>query len=312
MILNIVAGLISLRGDWARLRALCWSDNTIKTKKTQWRRFFKFCVEYDLPALPASVDVVCLYITHLTRTVSYSTITQYIGGVWSLHKYLGYPHPDPTTFLIHSTLQGAKRLLGAGTNPALPLSPENLVGIYKNLDLQKPADLKFWAALSLSFRCLLRVSHITNTQHELKTCDIIVTDSGMDVIMRSSKTIQFKERVNKIPVVSSPSVLCPVSVLQDYIASSKRKSTSPLFGYSYNAYNSRLKSECKDIGLVGHYSTHSVRRGAATYLSTFMPLHDVKTYGDWKSWAVLLYLADSYSTRQSKDVLVADNLANYN
>ena len=91
---------------------------------------------YDIKPLPVDVEGVCLYITYLTGEVGYMTITQYVSGVWSLHKYLGYDHLEPTTFLILSTLRGAKRLLGAATNPALRLTPENLLAILKTLDLK--------------------------------------------------------------------------------------------------------------------------------------------------------------------------------
>ena len=130
--------------------------------------------------------------------------------------------------------------------------------------------------------------------------------------MRSSKTIQYRQRLNRIPVVESVnSVLCPVRVLRLYISRSERRSSDRLFGFGYEAYNKRLKSLCHSIGLHGHYSTHSVRRGSASYLSTFMPLHDVKAYGDWRSWSVLLYLADNYTSRMSKDYLVAEKLSEF-
>ena len=232
-----------------------------------------------------------------------------MSGVWSLHKYLGYEYPDPRMFLIISTLQGAKRLLGDAANPALPLEPADLILIYKCLDFSTLKDRAFWVALVLSFRCLLRVSHIVKSPHQLLVKDIVFNKEGMDVIMTSSKTIQFRERVNRIPIVAAPgSILCPVAVLKSYITATRRTDLDPLFGFTYNMYNDKLKSLCKLIGLEGHYSTHSVRRGSASYLATFMPIHDVKAYGDWKSWAVLLYLSDTYSSRKSKDKLVAQQL----
>ena len=158
----------------------------------------------------------------------------------------------------------------------------------------------------------MRVGHIVRSPHQLMVRDIEFNDSGMDVIMNSSKTIQYRERVNRIPVVrAAGSALCPVNVLKKYLSHSKLSSSGPLFGYTYNAYNARLKVACEAIGLIGHYSTHSVRRGAASYLATFLPLHDVKSYGDWRSWSVLLYLSDTYSSRKSKDSLVADQLGSY-
>ena len=130
--------------------------------------------------------------------------------------------------------------------------------------------------------------------------------------MNSSKTIQFKKRVNRIQVLESPgSILCPVGYLKTYLKAASRSPSQSLFTYSYGAYNNKLKLACKDIGLKGQYSTHSVRRGSASYLSTFLPLHDVKSYGDWKSWAVLLYLADTYASRKSKDQLVSEKLCEF-
>ena len=299
-----------LREEWAHVRSLCWADSTIKAYKSRWRRYFTFCDIYDLLPLPVDIEGACLYIVHLTKSVCYLTITNYVSSVWKLHDYLGYAHPDPSCFLIQSTLRGAKRLLGSATKPALPVTPANLVDIFYRLDFSKYKDLQFWCALVLSFRCLLRVGHITRSPHEIQVRDIEFTDCGMDLTIRSSKTIQFRERVNVVPVVESKdSVLCPVAVLRDYLAARPRKPTDPLFGVSYSTYSSKFSSMCKAIGLEGQYTTHSVRRGAATYLASFLPLHDVKTYGDWRSWAVLIYLSDTYDSRKYKDAVVADKLS---
>ena len=308
--LTYVVDLDLLRKDWGRVRSLCWADNTLKTRKSQWRRYFTFCLDHDLVPLPSTAEIVCLFVVHLTKTVSYVTITHYVSGLWALHKYMGYTHPEPSQFLIQSTIKGAKKLLGAATNPALPLSPANLVDIYKTLDLSLFVDLKFWTALVLSFRCLLRVGHIVSSPHQLRVSDIHFTPAGMDLFMYSSKTIQCRERVNRIPVVESVgSLLCPVRFLRLYLDASKRKSFNSLFSFSYSSYNSKLKLACKEIGLTGHYSTHSVRRGSASYLATFLPLHDVKSHGDWRSWAVLLYLSDTYDSRKQKDLAVSDHLS---
>ena len=294
------------------MRSLCWSDNTIRCKKSQWKQFFKFCHEYDLTPLPADSETVCLYITYQTSRVCYITIANYVSAIWLLHKYLDYTHPDPSGFMVQSTLRGARRLLGSASEPALPLTPENMVSIYDRLDLTKAQDLRFWCALVLSFRCLLRVGHITKSPHVLCVKDVEFTDVGLDVVVTSSKTIQFKQRVNRIPVVKSPgSILCPVGVLRRYLSMSKKSPTSTLFGYSYTSYSEKFKSLCSIIGLEGHYSTHSVRRGSASYLASFLPIHDVKCYGDWRSWAVLLYLSDTYSSRVTKDKLVASHLSEF-
>ena len=225
---------------------------------------------------------------------------------------MGYIYPNPSGFVIQSTLTGAKRLLGNATEPALPLTPEDMVSIYRILDMTNIKDLKFWAALVLSYRCLLRVSHVTTSAHVMRVKDVEFNSEGMDVIVRSSKTIQFRQRTNRIPVVKSEaSVLCPVSVLRRYLQVAQKPPGAVMFGYTYNEYSIKFKELCRAIGLVGKYTTHSVRRGSASFLASFLPLHDVKTYGDWRSWSVLLYLSDTYSSRVVKDKMVASHLQEF-
>ena len=55
--------------------------------------------------------------------------------LWALHDYHGVAHLDPTTFLIRSTLLGAKRLLGCESVQADPLSPEDLQRLWAHLDM---------------------------------------------------------------------------------------------------------------------------------------------------------------------------------
>ena len=146
----------------------------------------------------------------------------------------------------------------------------------------------------------------------MRVKDIVWTAEGMDVYIRSSKTIQFRERTIVVPVLVSPnSLLCPCRFLHSYMAWAMLKPEDLLFPYTYNMFASRLQRLCKQAGLVGVYSTHSLRRGAATFLSKFLPLHDVKAYGDWKSWAVLLYISDNYANRRLKDKVVARELSAY-
>ena len=162
------------------------------------------------------------------------------------------------------------------------------------------------------YRCLLRVSHVVSSPHTLRAKDIKWTSEGVDISIRSSKTIQFKEKVIVVPVIESPgSALCPCGFLKQYMANARLDPDAPLFPYTYNAFAARFKRACREAGLVGNYTTHSLRRGAATFLASFLPLHVVKTYGDWASWAVLLYVSDNYKSRKGKDVLVADKLSKY-
>ena len=301
-----------LRGEWAEVRDLCWSENTHKARRSQWKRYFGFCTEYGLKPLPSDPETVCLYIIFLSRKCCYVTIQNYISGLWALHDYWGLKHVDTSLFLIRSTLKGAKRLLGCETVQAPPLFPADLVKMWRVMNLYNAGDLQLWCAITLAYRCLLRVSHITCSPHTLRVGDVKFTESGMDITVRSSKTVQFRERIQVIPILrAGNSVLCPVRYLRCYLSSANLPDDSPLFPYNYNRFSVLFKKVCFKAGLKENYTTHSMRRGSATFLASFLPLHVVKTYGDWRSWAVLLYISDTYATRKDKDVLVADKLSEY-
>lgn len=270
--------------------------------------------------VPASVDSICLYITYLTDSLKYSTICNYVSAVWTLHELMGVNPPAKGHFLVKCTMMGARRLLGDYVLSAEPLLPDDLVSMYAHLNHTDLRDLIFWAAICLMFRCLLRVGHVTKSVHCVCRKDLLLTKYGLCLTLRSSKTIQFAEREVLIPVIASRgSVLCPVYWIKKYLARVNVKSEEPLFiipgsrsAMSYKWFSSRLSTLLASSGLVGNYTSHSLRRGAATYLSRIgLPLHDIKTFGDWRSLSVLLYLSGDIKTRLIKDVSVARSLRKF-
>ena len=182
-----------LQAEWSEVKSLCWSSNTHKARKSQWKKYFGFCKDFGLIALPADAETIGLYITYLARTCCYVTIQNYVSGIWALHDYWGFKHPDPATFIIRATLKGAKRLLGCESKQATPLSPKDLKKLYAALNMSNFEDYQLWCAIVLAYRCLLRVSHVTLSPHSLRAQDLVFNKDGMDVSIRSSKTIQAEE-----------------------------------------------------------------------------------------------------------------------
>lgn len=294
--------------QWEKLRKLCWAGSTWTAYESRWNCYIRFCNEFNCNPLPASVQTVCLYITYLSKKCVYNTITAYVSSIWALHNQLGYEHFNTNNFLFKSTMMGAKRLLGKISTQKDPIMPADLIKIRSVLDVNKPLEAMFWIALTVCYRLVLRVGHVTRSTHCLRVKDILFWEGGMDVVIRSSKTIQYNERVNTVPVVASPgSPICPVQLLKDYVCG--KSPEEELFPISYGVYSALLKRCCNRAGLQGNYGTHSIRRGSANYLATFLPAHQVKQYGDWRSWCVLLYLADSYKTRREKDLVVSKQYA---
>ena len=307
-----VIGLQRLLDMWKDVRDQCWAENSKKSYSSRWKKYYSFCKEYAFIPLPATVTVVCLYITHLMKTLSFVSIKNYVSSLWVLHDYMGLDHVDPDNFLIKSTINGAKRILGCASRQVDPLLPEDMLCIFKCLNMKNWEDFTFWCAITLCYRCLLRASHVSVSPHTMRLEDVKFWDGGMDITVHSSKTIQYHERSQKIPVVqSSGSPLCPVEPLAIFVRRSGLSPRDCLFPYTYKSFSAKLHTSCAKAGLRGDFATHSLRRGSATYLSTFLPLHEVKCYGDWRSLAVLLYISDNYGARRNKDKLVASRLAAY-
>lgn len=263
---------------------------------------------------------MCLYITYLTDSLKYSSICNYISAIWSMHDFAGVQPSAKGSFLVKCTLMGARRLLGDAVLSAEPLLPNDLCALYLHLSKTNSYDLVFWAAVCLMFRCLLRVGHVTKSDHTIQRSDVEFTKYGLCLTIRSSKTIQYHERELNIPVIASPgSLLCPVFWLKRYFSRVKVPPHAPLFispgslsPLTYKSFSTRLKSVLAAAKLSGNYSSHSLRRGAATFLSRIgLPLHDIKTAGDWRSLSVLLYLSGDIKSRLIKDKTVAQNLSKY-
>lgn len=302
------------------VKSLCWADSTWRSRRSQWKRYRDFCAAYHLTTIPATTETVCLYITHLSYKLKFSTICNYLSAVWSMHDYFGTPATAKNSFMVRCTLKGAKRLLGDEVLSADPLLPEDIVLLYKQMDFDNLNDLVFWSALTLSYRCLLRKCHVTSSPHAVLRSDFEFTKYGACVSVRSSKTNQFRERVLQIPIIKSHgSLLCPVRWIRKYLKKVEVQPRSQLFilprskkPLTYSWFSSRLKKAIEDAGLKGNYSSHSLRRGCATYLARLgVPLHDIKLMGDWRSLSVLLYLAGDLNSRLVKDVAIASNLASF-
>lgn len=320
MLVVFTAQLLHLRQRCEMVKSLCWAEATWRTRRSQWKKYNDFCTKYELVPAPASVDTICLYITHLTYSLKYSTICNYLSAVWSLHEYLGFPAVAKNAYLIKCTMRGAHRLLGDSVLTADPLLPEDFILLYRQMDFSNLTDLVFWSALVLMYRCLLRKGHVTASPHNILRSHLEFTTYGACLTITSSKTIQFRERVVQVPIVKSHgSVLCPVRWLCKYLARVRVNPGSPLFvmpkssrPMTYAYFSGRLKRAIQDAGLVGRYTSHSLRRGAATYLSRLgLPLHDIKLFGDWRSLSVLLYLSGDIHTRLLKDSGVAKQLEVY-
>ena len=126
---------------------------------------------------------------------------------------------------------------------------------------------------------------------------VSVTSNGIVIKVTNSKTIQFKERYHEavLPFIQGHP-LCPTTHLITFMSvTSSCPDDAPLFaipGHLNNkvitltasAFRRRLSLLLSKYTSLSNCSTHSLRRGGATWLLTSgVPVASIKVIGDWKS-----------------------------
>ena len=318
--------------DWDRLRGECsayqeahYAESTKRTRSVQVRAYLEFCEIFGdrLMPYPCDADQVCLYMSFLARRLCFNSIKQYLSALNNHLKDVGaspIPYGDHG---IKKCMAGIRRVLGDSTKQAPPLLPAQLLRLFTYMYLTG-GHIALRAAMLLSFRALLRKCHVTNSESTLLRSDFTFSRWGMIVRVRRSKTIQFRERVHTIPVacVANPA-LCAVYWVQRHFRDAPGgegdhafliRSRGRLVSMPYTFYLSSIKYLSDRARLhPGNFSTHSLRRGGATFLRLCgATILEIKERGDWRSDAVFEYLKASLPERLALDLRVSAILANEN
>ena len=232
----------------------------------------------------------------MARSCKYSTVNNYLSAINRLHLFYGHEIDFRQSFIIKLVLAGIKRQLGDLTVQKIPLTPNQMLQIYGLLDLTNESISTMWAALMFSFRTLLCKSNmvpdtLTGNSHVVDCKDVCVYPDKLILKVRSSKTIQYGERVLEIPIhkVSEPA-FCVYELLMSHLVATSEIISGPLFFIRSGKllhpllYKDLLQflKECvqlinlspDDVGL------HSMRRSGTSFLHSIkVPLEDIKSLG---------------------------------
>ena len=309
--------LSRLRAEVAVTRRSAYAEGSHKNLRVQWLTFIIFCMHYNLQIVPAEVETLSLFAQFLSRSfATVASIYNYLSGVRILHLYLGVSPPDLTDFSLKLVLTGLKRVKGHMVKQAAPITPELLVDIYPLIMLDSNGPV-IWALFLTAFFLFLRKSNLVpltpnsfDSSRQLTRGDFMFGKSSVLVTIKWSKTIQFGDRCLALPLLPIPgSVLCPVSALKHMM--DKFPTFSPLDPAFHIVVNGRVTPLTylrfqgyikKYVSLKGLdpalYSSHSFRRGGATYAhSCGVPDNLIQLQGDWRSDAYRRYLDTSIMDR---------------
>lgn len=270
--------------------------------------------------MPCSSHNLLRYVVFLARTLAASSIACYLNVVRILHLQRGFPNPlQDTLFKFQKELlmRGIKRLRGNVVRQKLPITPDILHKLHGKLDLTNSLDATFWATCVIAFFSFFRKSNLLipsassfDPLKHLRIRDIRVYNWGLLLLVRWSKTIQYRNRTLLVPVPRiEHSKLCPHKAIVNAFKllgahDSAKLRDGPAFVYTsgdqvkpltYTTFTTKLSKLLEQCGFDGtQYSGHSFRRGGATFaLHCGVPGHYIKLQGDWLSNAYERYLDTS-------------------
>lgn len=286
------------------------ATTTQKTYASAQQKFFSFCHNGGIsPPLPATEEVLCLFITQLSQSVQPQSIKVYLSAIRSLHISQGYQDPLSNRPLLQLVLRGIKRTQSPVLQERLPITDTLMHVIYKSLNLNEHDHTMFWAACTLAYFGFLRASEFTvpnlntfDAQLHLQLPDVSFDCHDQPVCLRihikASKTDPFRQGCH-IYIGRGTQHLCAVQAMAAYL-NMRGNNAGPLFllssgkPLSRHLLSSWLQSIFSKANHPGKFNTHSFRIGAATVAArNGVPDHVIKVLGRWASDSYTLYTRTS-------------------
>lgn len=187
------------------------SKNTIRSYKSDWRGFTKFCEENGCMALPASADTVVLYLTSIVDVMATSSIKRHAAAIHHFHQVEGYGSPTEDK-AVKDVLAGIRRAKGTAQKGKAPL----LLSDIKNILIALPNNtigIRDRAIVLFGFVGAFRRSELSN----LIMGDLVFSDEGVAVTIRNSKTDQEGENQTIGIPMGKKEYFCPVRALQGWL-----------------------------------------------------------------------------------------------
>ena len=251
--------------------------------------------------LPATADNIALYLSENAETLSINTLKQRIAALAQWHIDQGFPDPTKAS-IVKKVMKGIKILHPAHEKQARPLQLDQLSKVISAIDLtiqeaSKDNDqntilrqLRNKALILLGFWRGFRSDELSRLQAEyIQT----IPGEGITIFLpRTKSDHQNNGQAFKAPALSR---LCLVTAYTDWILAAQI-TKGPVFRginrwgrLSESALNSSsiitlMRKIFEDAGLddSGSYSSHSLRRGFATWASNNK--WDIKSLMEYVGW----------------------------
>jgi site-specific recombinase XerD len=247
--------------------------NTVRAYRSDWQHFSTWCVVRGVEQMPAAPHTIALYIADLGGFNKPATITRRLAAIAKIHQAAGHESPCAMRHAeVREVLAGIKRIHGTAQPGKAALLIEHLRLLLNVIPADKLIGKRDAALLLLGFAGAFRRSELV----ALTIGDIVFSDDGLKVTLRSSKTDQEgRGRSVGVPYGSNPQ-LCPVRSLRRWIEAAGilegpvfrgvnrhgRLADNALQG---KVVRSVVQRYCKKAGVdATQFSAHSLRSGFVT------------------------------------------------
>ena len=321
MISLILVYLDQLQQQNIRTQGYRFAEGTRKNYLSYLRSWFFFALFFGLCILPASEDSLCLFMELMAVTSGYEHCKNTLSGVKYAHNALGLPFPS-SSFSLDTTMQGLKRRLARTPFQVLPIDPNVLKLMYREINISKKEDLALWCSYLVAFYCFFRKANTVPKDSKFDPSKILTRENiGIDTEKRMvyvycgfSKSNQFRKKDMMIP---NPANDDPCLDLYRHMVllmeTVQAPTDAPAFTYGqgrfigYSQFTNRLKQILRKAGLNPDlFSGHSFRRGGASFLfSSGASQLMVQVLGGWSSLVYTRYLFMNESDRLDAQLLMA-------
>ena len=190
------------------------SANTIRGYKSDWINFTNWCKSNGLVSLPASSEVLALYLTAFSQVLKVATLSRHLASIGEAHRTAGLLSPTESKE-VQLVWRGIRRTKGVKQEVKLPIMTDDLRKAFVSFR-QDLKGLRDRSLLLLGYTGAFRRSELVS----LDLSDLQFVPEGITITLRHSKTDQESEGLLKAIPYSSSLELCPVRSLQEWLRAS--------------------------------------------------------------------------------------------
>ena len=283
------------------------APGTWRNKNVQLQRYVAYMNEHEAdPMKPTQYDLLS-YMMHLSDSLSSpGAVLNYISGARTWVRTMS---GDTASFDMYSVAlmkKGIQRSSKHVSVQAPPLTPYDVKTIVRYLESAGDNGLALTAGILIAYFTLLRQSNLFAPEseggagHALLARDISITDAGLNICVRTTKTRWRSRPPLNIQVPAIPrSPYCPARAWRTYASRVRPHAQGPAFvttaGFPLRASAVTAVMHAALIA-EGHphpraFTLHSLRRGGAQACAQLgVQLDDIRDLGTWTSQSVHSYV----------------------